>query len=90
MDRKFNKTIISIIMIICLFSGGSIISFIGLSKGLKIASALSRPKGATGWVIPEQMTVACTYTPVIIGVSLIILSLIIFTILFVKWINEHD
>ena len=78
----------AIILVICLFSSGSLISFIGLSKGVSIASSLSRPNGATGWVTTNEMMLGCTYTPVIMGVSLIILSIALSTVLFMKWINE--
>jgi len=85
-----NKTAISIIVSICLFFCGSIISFIGFTKGEDIAGRLSRPKDAMGWEIPEKMILGCTYTPVIIGVALILLSICLFTVLFHKWINNSD
>lgn len=90
MGAKLKKTIISVIMVIFLFLGGGIISFIGLTKGLDIASSLSRPKGAIGWTIPDKLILGCTYTPVIIGVSLIVLSISLFTVLFINWINKSN
>lgn len=61
--------------------------YLGFSKGHDIAATLSRPMGASGWITPGEMILACTYTPVIIGVSLIALSLIFSTVLFIRWIN---
>lgn len=87
---NLKKSTISVIMILCLFLGGSIISFIGLTKGLNIASILSKPKGAIGWTIPDNLILGCTYTPVIIGVSLIVLSISLFTVLFINWINKSS
>lgn len=62
-------------------------TYLGFSKGHDIAATLSRPIGASGWITSGEMIIACTYTPVIIGVSLIVLSLIFSTVLFMKWIN---
>ena len=90
MDTKLKKSIISIIMVMCLFLGGSLLSFVGLTKGLEIASSLSRPKGATGWTIPDKLILGCTYTPIIIGVSLIGLSISLSTVLFINWINKSN
>lgn len=75
-------------LIILLFLTGSLIVFLGFSKGRDIASSLSRPMGANMWSVPTEMILGCTYTPVIIGVSLIILSLIFSTVLFIKWFNN--
>ena len=77
-------------MVMCLFLGGSLLSFVGLTKGLEIASSLSRPKGATGWTIPDKLILGCTYTPIIIGVSLIGLSISLSTVLFINWINKSN
>ena len=84
MTSKFKQVIK---LIISLFLVGSLIVFIGLTRGQDIASSLSRPMGATSWSISNEMILGCTYTPVIIGVSLIILSLIFSTVLFINWIN---
>lgn len=77
----------SIIMIVFLFLGGSLISFIGLSKGYDIAVILSRPIGATSWTTSGEMMFACKFTPVLIGISLITLSIVFSTVLFIKWIG---
>ena len=89
-DTKLKKSIISVIIIICLFLCGNLISFIGLTKGVDIAGSLCKPKGAMGWTIPDSLILACTYVPVIIGVSLIILSISLSTVLFVNWINNNQ
>jgi len=90
MDTHLKKSIISVIMVVCLFLGGSILSFIGLTKGLDIASSLSRPKGAIGWTIPDKLILGCTYTPIIIGVAFIVLSISLSTVIFIKWINKSN
>lgn len=82
------KIITGIILIVFLFISGSIIAFIGFAKGINMASALARPKGATGWTIPDGYIQACTYIPVIMGVSLILLSLILSLVLFKKWLDR--
>ena len=87
-EIKPNKSTISILLILGLFLCGCIISFIGLTKGLDIAGILSKPKGAIGWTIPDRLILGCTYTPVIIGVSLILSSISLSTALFINWINK--
>lgn len=76
-------------LIVILFLSGNLISYIGLSKGRDMASALSRPAGASMWSISDEMISACTYLPVIMGVSLVILSIAFSTVLFVNWIKEN-
>lgn len=76
-----------IILILCLFISGNIIAFIGFAKGSDIASILSRPKDAIFWTISEELIMGCTYIPVIIGLSLIILAISQSIVLFIKWIN---
>lgn len=89
-DKEFKKIKKSIIMAMCLFLGGSIIAYMGLTKGMDMAGILSRPKRAVGWIIPENLILGCTYTPIIIGVALILMSINIFTVLFIKWINREN
>lgn len=79
----------AIILIVCLFLSGNLITFIGFSKGRDIATSLSRPAGASIWSTSNEMILGCTYVLVIIGVSLIILSIIFSTVLFVKWLKEN-
>jgi hypothetical protein len=71
-----------------MFLVGSISVFLGFSKGYDMASFLSRPKGAMWWTVKNEMIIGCTYTPVIVGVSLIILALILSIILFYKWLKS--
>jgi len=70
-----------------LFFCGSLMVYLGFSKGHDIAANLSRPTGASGWITSKEMILACTYTPVIMGASLIVLSLIFSTVLFIRWIK---
>lgn len=72
----------------CIFLTGSFLTFIGFSKGLAIASFLAKPQGARGWSIPNELITACTYTPVIMGVSLIFLAIIITAAMVINWINK--
>ena len=85
MTSKFKQVIK---LIISLFLVGNLIVFVGLIRGRDIASSLSRPAGATCWSISDEMILGCTYTPVIMGISLIILSLIFSTVLFINWFNN--
>lgn len=80
----------AITVIIFLFLSGNFISFIGLTKGSDIASTLSRPRGATSWGISQEMIIGCTYIPVIMGMSLIVLSLLFSTVLFMDWIRSNQ
>jgi len=82
------KVITGIILIAFLFFIGCIIAFIGFAKGFDMASALARPKGASGWTIPEGYIQACTYIPVMMGASLILLALILSIMLFKKWLDR--
>lgn len=76
-------------LIVILFLSGNFISYIGLTKGVDMASTLSRPGGASSWSTSEEMILGCTYVPVIMGVSLIALSLAFSTVLFINWIREN-
>ncbi|NLT95246.1 MAG: hypothetical protein GXW85_06865 [Clostridia bacterium] len=79
----------AIILTVSLFLSGNLITFIGFLKGRDIATSLSRPAGASIWSTSNEMILACTYVPIIIGLSLIVLSLIFSTVLFVKWLKEN-
>lgn len=80
----------AISLIVILYLSGNLISYIGLAKGRDMASALSRPAGATMWSISDEMILACTYLPVIMGVSLVILSIALSTVIFAEWIKEKE
>ncbi|AOT72901.1 hypothetical protein [Geosporobacter ferrireducens] len=87
MVQKLGK---AIIFIVSLFLGGSTIMFVGFYKGHDIAVSLSRPAGATGWTTSQELIFSCTYIPVIMGASLILLSILFSTVLFMKWINKTN
>ena len=80
----------AIALIIFLFLSGNFISYIGLTKGIDIAATLSRPRGVSSWGTSQEMIIGCTYIPVIIGVSLIVLSLLFLTVLFIDWIRSDQ
>lgn len=77
-------------LILLLFISGIIITSIGLIKGEDIASSLSRPNGANIWSTSSQMISGCTFIPMIVGISLVILSLIFSVIVFNNWIKGED
>ena len=78
----------AIILIISLFLGGNLLMIIGFTKGMDMAVQLSKPRGASGWTTSNEMVTAATYIPVIIGISLIVLSIAFSTVLFINWIKE--
>lgn len=88
--ESIKKPVKAIILIIFLFLIGNFISFIGLAKGHDIATTLSRPWGSNVWETSGEMIIGCTYTPVIMGVSLILLSLLFSTVLFIEWIRSNQ
>ncbi len=87
MNQKYKKAIISIT---ALFLGGGLITFIGFFKGRDIAISASRPYGASGWTTSQEFISACTYFPIILGVSLILLSILLSAVLFKHWINNTN
>jgi uncharacterized protein YpmB len=78
----------AILIIAFIFIVGGLSVFLGFSKGNDMASFLSRPKGAIWWTVKNELIIGCTYTPVIVGISLIILALILSIILFYKWLKN--
>ncbi len=84
------KQIKAIILIAILFLSGSFVTFIGFFKGRDIAISVSRTKGATGWTTSQELMTSCTYFPIVIGVSIIILSFMLSTVLFMQWINKSN
>lgn len=78
------------ILIAILFLSGCLVTFIGFFKGRDIAISVSRPKGATGWTTSQELMTGCTYFPIVIGMSIIFLSLILSTVLFMHWINKSN
>lgn len=87
--NKENQLKKIIVLILILFLIGNVIAFIGFSKGKDIAVVLSKPYNANAWITPDGVILGCTYVPVIIGISLIILSIIFSAILFANWINMN-
>lgn len=72
------------------FMVGHIIIYLGLSKGRDWASAISRPGRATFWTTSTELIQALRYTPMILGISLIVLSVIAFYYIFPLWLRiEH-
>ncbi|WP_407871169.1 hypothetical protein [Paenibacillus sp. P36] len=67
---------------------GLILIFNGLLHGKESAFNNSRPKGATSWSTSDEAIKAFTYLPILIGVLLLILAIIIFTITFYFWIKN--
>ena len=84
MASKLNKSIISIVCFLC----GSLIVYIGLSKGYDIAKFFTRVELVDSWYTSKNTILVCTYIPVIIGISFIIVSLISAKILFINRTNK--
>lgn len=78
----------SIILTVALFLCGNFIVFIGFLRGNDLAITLSRPIGATAWSTSGEFSIGCTYAIVILGISLVLMSIVSFTILFWHWINK--
>jgi len=70
-EKMSKKIRISLTLIAVLYLIGSYMIYIGLAKGMDVASNLSRPRGATSWTISNELVNGCTYTPNIMGLSLI-------------------
>jgi hypothetical protein len=86
----FQKQTKAIMSILTLFFTGVIFEYVGFFKGRDIASSISRPKGAIGWTTSQELISGCTYFPIIIGVSLTLLSIIFSAVLFSHWINKSN
>lgn len=82
---KIRKSIISTVIV---FLCGILLTYVGFFKGKDIAVAISRPQGATFFSVSQETILGCTYFPIIIGVSLLILSILFSTILFKNWIEK--
>lgn len=75
-------------IIALLFICGGMSVYLGFAKGNENAINISRPGGAVSWTTPGELVNACTYTPIVIGVALLLLSLIFSTVLFIKWLKD--
>ncbi|MGO1369022.1 MAG: hypothetical protein ACTHVE_07800 [Senegalia sp. (in: firmicutes)] len=80
----------SIVIIIILFLLGNVLVFTGFVKGADMAFSLIGPQSfeEEEWYVPDGMILGSTYVPVIIGISLIILSIIFSTVLFIDWYKK--
>lgn len=87
MIQKMKK---AIILIISLFLGGNLVIFIGLTKGRDMAIKLFVPITKSSSATFPEFIIACTYVPIILGASLIILSIIFSTVLFLNWIKRTN
>lgn len=88
-NRLIHFKLIKVIsLIIFLFFSGGIIAFVGFVKGEDIAFIISRPSGANSWLTSNGMILGCMYVPIIVGISLILLSVMFSTILFADWIKK--
>jgi hypothetical protein len=76
-----------LILTISLFLVGNLLCYKGFTKGEEIAINLSRPIDSSSWDTSSGMIIGCTYTPVIMGIALIVISIIFSTILFYEWVS---
>ncbi|MBB3132265.1 hypothetical protein FHS19_006994, partial [Paenibacillus rhizosphaerae] len=67
---------------------GVVLIFVGFAKGRALAIQFSKPPNTQAWITSNGLMNAFTYTPVALGITLLILSLIIFTITF--WFENKD
>jgi hypothetical protein len=86
MDFKIRKILL---IIIGIFVAGVINLWIGFAYGEELGSHFSRPIGASGWTVSNGLVDACTYIPIIIGVSFILLAMIFCTLVFKEWIKKQ-
>ncbi|MMZ61811.1 hypothetical protein D1872_239810 [compost metagenome] len=63
--------------------------FIGLSKGRHWAIQWTNPHNTSReWLTSDELITALTLTPVVLGVTLLVFSFIIFTITFLYWFKQ--
>lgn len=74
--KPFTFSIVSFLL-------GIIVLIIGFN-GENIAISFSRPNNATTWETSGTMIDTFTYIPIVIGISLILLSIITFSLTFYK------
>ena len=72
------------ILVVLLFSIGAIAIFFGLTKGLEMAETITHWRSPKVSIIPNGLINGCTYTPIIIGIALLILGIIFSVIMFLK------
>jgi hypothetical protein len=67
--------------------GGKIVQDIGTGIILAIILDVGMIES---WPVTQGLILSCTYMPVIIGVSSIILSITLSTVLFINWMNKSN
>lgn len=86
--RKNNKIKKICFTSVVLFFTGHMFIYLGLAKGNDIATSLSRPYGTSFWTTSQEFIEACTYSPILLGGSLILLSIIFITVVLIEWLKE--
>lgn len=84
MEIKFKNLCM---FIACMFLLGNSLIYLGIAKGADIASTLSRPPGANSWSTSFEAIDAITHVLVISGIFFLLLSLILSTITFLKFVK---
>lgn len=85
---KINKSIKVISLIILLFIIGSMISFIGVIKGERIALVLTKPIRSNSWSTSREIILGCKYILVVIGTLFMLISSLFSIIFFKYWIKN--
>ena len=67
-----------------LFLVGILFLFLG-TNGEQYAIKFSKPNNTTSWATPDSLINTFTYVPMIIGISLIILSISTFLVSYYNW-----
>ncbi|WP_434415744.1 hypothetical protein [Tissierella praeacuta] len=88
--KSIRKSVKATILTIFLFISGIVFTSIGLIKGKDIALILSRPNEVNFWSTSNEMILGCTYIPILIGISFVILSLLFSAILFKIWMKLDE
>ena len=79
-----------VFMLAATIFGGVLLTYIGLFQGTALAISASKPYWAVTWVTSPELITACTYFPIILGASLLLLSVLLSAILFQRWINKSN
>lgn len=87
MDSKLKKSKQAIIY---LYLCGNWLVFIGLLKGKDIATSIGSSMAGISnpYETTAGMVLGCTLIPVILGISLITISIIILIVIFIHWYNK--
>ena len=84
-----SKCIKAIILSVILFISGITVSIMGICRGQEWAVLLSKPKDAVSWSIPREMILYCEFVPTLLGLCLVLLSMVFFAVIFIKWMNKN-